>query len=43
MRRLAGRPRRSKFWQVAGLVVGILIAVGIVAGALAITGLLPGR
>ena len=43
MRRLAGRPRPSKFWQAAGLVVGLLIAVGIVAGALAISGLLPGR
>jgi len=43
MRRLAGRARRSKFWQAAGLVIGLLIAVGIVVGALAITGLLPGR
>ena len=43
MRRLAGQPRPSKFWQAAGLVVGLLIAVGIVAGALAISGLLPGR
>jgi len=43
MRRLAGRARRSKFWQAAGLVIGLLIAVGIVVGALAITGLLPWR
>ena len=43
MRRLAGRARRSKFWQAAGLVIGLLIAVGIVVGALAITGLLPRR
>jgi hypothetical protein len=41
-RRLAGRPRRLLLWQAAGLVLGLLVAVGMVAGAMAITGLRPG-
>jgi hypothetical protein len=41
-RRLAGQPRRSMLWQTAGLVLGLLVAVGVVAGAMAITGLRPG-
>jgi hypothetical protein len=41
-RRLAGRPRRLLLWQAAGLVLGLLVAVGVVAGAMAITGLRPG-
>jgi hypothetical protein len=41
-RRLAGRPRPSLFWQAAGLVLGLLVAVAVVAGAMAITGLRPG-
>lgn len=35
----AGRPRRLLFWQVASLVFGVLLAVAVVAGAMAITGL----
>jgi hypothetical protein len=41
-RRLAGRPRRSSLWQAAGLVLGLLVAVAVVAGAMAVTGLRPG-
>jgi Protein of unknown function (DUF3040) len=41
-RRLAGRPRQSLLWQAAGLVLGLLVAVAVVAGAMAITGLRPG-
>jgi hypothetical protein len=40
--RLAGRPRRPWLWQAAGLVLGLLVAVAVVAGAMAITGLRPG-
>ena len=42
MRRLAGRPRRFSLWQAAGLVLGLLVAVAVVVGAMAITGLRPG-
>ena len=41
-RRLAGRPRRFSLWQAAGLVLGLLVAVAVVVGAMAITGLRPG-
>jgi hypothetical protein len=41
-RRLAVRPRRSLLWQAAGLVLGLLVAVAVVAGAMAVTGLRPG-
>jgi hypothetical protein len=40
-RRLAGRRRRSSLRQAAGLVLGRLVAVAIVVGAMAITGLRP--
>ena len=33
----AGRPRRLRFWQVASLVFGVLLAVAVVAGAMAVT------
>jgi hypothetical protein len=38
----ADRPRRLLFWQGASLVLGILFAVAVVAGAMAITHLRPG-
>jgi hypothetical protein len=38
----AGRPRRLLAWQGAGLLLGILFAVAVVAGAMAITHLRPG-
>jgi hypothetical protein len=36
---LAGRSRRTFLWQAAGVVLGLLIAAGVVVGAMAITGL----
>jgi Protein of unknown function (DUF3040) len=41
-RRRPDRPRRLLFWQGASLVLGILFAVAVVAGAMAITHLRPG-
>jgi Protein of unknown function (DUF3040) len=38
----ADRPRRLPFWQGASLVLGILFAVAMVAGAMAVTHLRPG-
>jgi len=38
----ASRSRRYLVWQGAGLVLGLVVAAGIVAGALALTGLRPG-
>ena len=38
----ADRSRRLRFWQGASLVLGILFAVAVVAGAMAITHLRPG-
>jgi Protein of unknown function (DUF3040) len=38
----AGRPRRLLAWQGASLVLGILFAVAVVVGAMAVTHLRPG-
>jgi hypothetical protein len=38
----AGRPRRLLAWQGASLVLGILFAAAVVAGAMAVTHLRPG-